>query len=852
MIVKRGNEGDYHMRYRPCRVSEVYGQEDAKKIIRNGLENGSLSHTLLFHGKSGTGKTTLARIIAMGLFCETGPTSEPCCECDSCKRVLSNSHLDFFDINTADDRGINDVRKLEEHLITGSLISSKYKIFLLDESHELTQHAQQFLLKPTEDTNSQNYIIFSSTEPEKLKETLRNRCMSIEFKPIPTEEIKRLLEDVCKWERIKYDVDVLDSIVKEAGGMARNALNLLQKAVALGTVEKMTNGKVESIDRQKGSNVLIVGPHGVYHDDDYTGLIAKHLADNLEGYAVTNEKYQKPKTVGFEEPDLNRDLVDLNRWDQIEKYDQIKKEFLDPIDTFKNKIIKEHGAALIVQVHGIRDEHMDLVAKDVNEYRTKPENLHVLIGYGQSNGAKPKLTADFAKTVQPLIGYLEANNMNAAVAPTTAIIGIDGEEKLYCGNDPNGLNQKLYDPNGGVQCVQLEIRKSVFREDSDSARRTAEFLGKAFLELLSTQTVEIEVSPTLPVAKSAPVKKVKFDDIMVGTPNDGQYIFRVISDDEDVKKRQKAEIQELANSIEQNSLVHPLVLIQSGDAKYRILCGFRRFQALKHLKREWVEARIYQESDLTERQRIHISLAENAKRRNLNPIEIGAFLEAARGNGEDKKTLGKLGEEFGETLGIGTSHGSVNKYLKLNEIRVKGESQDMINDVLKGQLAFGIAAEVLAFIGNAGDRNELYEQIVKPLKPTRPELTEIKKLLKQMGNGFKSTLAKKRVKDTIKQAQESAHKGQELIKLLKPLIDDPLTKQKNIFDGKVDALRQSVFGKDFTKEEFNVIPPPDMEKNEITVKFKVTNENFEATVDKIKKLLDAKDFRRLLDSIVSP
>ena len=121
-----------------------------------------------------------------------------------------------------------------------------------------------------------------------------------------------------------------------------------------------------------------------------------------------------------------------------------------------------------------------------------------------------------------------------------------------------------------------------------------------------------------------------------------------------------------------------------------------------------------------------------------------------------------------------------------------------------------------------------------------------------MGNGFKSTLAKKEVKEAIKQAQESAHKGQELIKLLKPLIDDPLTKQKNIFDGKVDALRQSVFGEDVTEEEFNVIPPPDMEKNEITVKFKVTNENFEATVDKIKKLLDAKDFRRLLDSIVSP
>jgi ParB family chromosome partitioning protein len=356
--------------------------------------------------------------------------------------------------------------------------------------------------------------------------------------------------------------------------------------------------------------------------------------------------------------------------------------------------------------------------------------------------------------------------------------------------------------------------------------------------------------PAIPPVKSAPLKRVRLDDIQLETADDKKYIFRATSEDGEVEGRLEAEIQELADSMEKNGQLHPLILIQNGHGKYRILCGFRRLQALKRLKKEYAIAKIYQESDLTEEERIHISVAENARRRNLNPIEIGMFLQTARGNGKDKKTLSQLGQEFGEMLGIGTSFGSVNKYLKVNEMREKGESPEIINDVLKGQLAFGAAAEVLAFIGNAEDRNELYEQIVKPLKPTRPELKEIKNLLRKMGNGFKATLAKKEVKKAIKQAHESPHKGQELITLLRLQTGHRLTKLEKEFEDKVDALRKSVFGQDATKDEFNVIPPPGMEKNELTVHFKVTDESFDVTVDKMKKLLEGKEFHQLLEYVV--
>ena len=612
--------------------------------------------------------------------------------------------------------------------------------------------------------------------------------------------------------------------------------------------EKSTKGEIKKARRI--NNILVIAPHGVPQDDKNTDLITRQLAENLECCSVVNDVYRKPKKrkdkttrqIEYEQPDKDKKIVNANRRNQVEQH--LDQEFLQPILAHTQTIIDGYGKALVVWIHGIADGNIKAEAKDMRAN----EDIHLLIGIGQ--GVPDRFTA-YNETADELIELLKRNQKK----PITACRAKKGSD--YCGWHPNIMNQLFrqdrYDLSE-VQSIQVEIKYKGFRDTDENIENTAKALTEALSALVQAEPEKADMAAPLPVAKSAPLKKVKLDDIVVGKPNDGQYIFRVTSDDEDVKKRQEAEIQELADSIEKNGLVHPLVLIQNGDGKYRILCGFRRFQALKHLKKEWVEARIYQENDLTEQQRIRISLAENARRRNLNPIEIGAFLEAARGNGKNPKTLKDLGEEFGELLGIGTTHGSVNKYLKLNEIRVKGESQDIINDVLKGQLAFGVAAEVLAFIDNAEDRNELYKQIVKPLKPTRPELAEVKKCLVQLknGNGLKSTLATEDVQEAIGKAQQSAHKGQELLKLLKPLIDDPLTKQKDVFDDTVDALRHSVFGEDATEEAFNVIPPPDMEKNEITVHFKVTDKDFDATVDNVKKLLDAEDFRKLLDSVVSP
>jgi DNA polymerase III subunit gamma/tau len=494
MIKKRGF-GDFHKVYRPWAISEIYGQQEAVKFVRNGLKKGTLPHALLFSGTSGCGKTTMARSIGLGLNCEKGPTDNPCFNCRTCHGILNGAHLAYREINAADYTGVDDMRGLRGNFACGPM-DGKHQIFVFDECHRLSDNAQEMLLKEVEDTLEHNYFIFCSTDPGKIKDTLKNRLIEVKFGPFSNDEQKRLLQDVCKSERIKNGREVLDTIIKDAGGMPRNALNLLQKAVDQEKIVRAVAGDIVHIAPENPSNVLVIAPHAVQHDDDNTGIIGKRIAEILDAHAVINEKYGKPETLGFDEPDIEMGLVNLNRWDQIEKFPEVAAEFLTPIENSQKSIKKKYKKTIQVHIHGMSDKNLRRVI-DLHEKNTGTRrNLNILIGHGQSETVgksvnRKKLTAK-SNLISNVIEKLRKNGIETTLAPITPINGTDGKPKLYCGNDPNGLNQMLCKPKSRTQSIQLEIGYTGLRDTEENARNTADRIARAlagFAEGVDTEKI---------------------------------------------------------------------------------------------------------------------------------------------------------------------------------------------------------------------------------------------------------------------------------------------------------------------------------------------------------------------------
>ncbi len=184
---------------------------------------------------------------------------------------------------------------------------------------------------------------------------------------------------------------------------------------------------------------------------------------------------------------------------------------------------------------------------------------------------------------------------------------------------------------------------------------------------------------------------------------------------------------------------------------------------------------------------------------------------------------------------------------------VKGESKEIVNDLLKKNMPFGIAAEVLAFIKNPKDRNIFYEEVVKRLEPTptRPQLDQIKKLLKSLGNGFASTLQDKKIQEFINNAEMNGG-AETLIEQLKLQSNDASAKQRNEFRSRVDEIREKTFNGKKDPKIFNVIPPDNFEWQELTIQFNINDGNYDEVSGAIKSLLNGDDLRKLINSIVMP
>lgn len=227
-----------YRKYRPKTFSEIVGQEHIVKTITNAIKAGKISHAYLFYGPRGCGKTTIARLIAKSVNC-TGKDKksfEPCNKCISCEEINGSRAMDLIEIDAASNRGIDEIRSLKEG-INIVPIKSNYKVYIIDEAHQLTKEASNALLKTLEEPPDHAIFILCTTEYGKIIPTISSRCQKFEFKKLNLLEIVKKLEFICKKESVKTQKEALESIAKKSEGAIRDAESFLDKVISLGNKE---------------------------------------------------------------------------------------------------------------------------------------------------------------------------------------------------------------------------------------------------------------------------------------------------------------------------------------------------------------------------------------------------------------------------------------------------------------------------------------------------------------------------------------------------------------------------------------------------------------------------------------
>ncbi|MCY4189024.1 MAG: DNA polymerase III subunit gamma/tau [Bryobacterales bacterium] len=218
-------------KYRPQRFEEVVGQAHVKLTIKNAIAQQRIAHAYIFSGPRGTGKTTMARILAMALNWEDGPSASPAPDSLACKEIAAGSSLDVVEIDAASNRGIDSIRELRES-VKYRPVRDRYKIFIIDEAHQITTDAFNALLKTLEEPPEWAVFVLCTTEPQSIPATIASRCQSFAFQSVELQEVIRHLAKICASEGVAADDEALTAVALAGDGSVRDSLSTLDQAIA--------------------------------------------------------------------------------------------------------------------------------------------------------------------------------------------------------------------------------------------------------------------------------------------------------------------------------------------------------------------------------------------------------------------------------------------------------------------------------------------------------------------------------------------------------------------------------------------------------------------------------------------
>ena len=311
-------------KWRPRDFSETVGQEHVLKALINALDSGRLHHAYLFGGTRGVGKTTIARILAKALNCETGVSATPCGKCSACREIDEGRFIDLIEVDAASKTKVDDTRELLDN-VQYAPARGRFKVYLIDEVHMLSKSSFNALLKTLEEPPPHVKFLLATTDPQKLPATVLSRCLQFNLKRLTPGLIQERLAHICKAEKIKAEPAALAILARAADGSLRDALSLLDQAIAYcgGKVEEApVSLMLGTIDREYVVRLL-----RLLAADDAPGVI--------DAVAEIDEQF----------PDYGRLLEDLARMLQrIAVYQVVGST--DPDDELGDKLLNEFAAAL--------------------------------------------------------------------------------------------------------------------------------------------------------------------------------------------------------------------------------------------------------------------------------------------------------------------------------------------------------------------------------------------------------------------------------------------------------------------------------------------------------------------------